>query len=320
MSAATKILDTVLDRAVVPGYTKIGYELRSKFWAADPTPGALEGKTAVVTGANSGLGKATVAALAKLGAAVHLVVRDAAKGERARDEIAEDVPNAHLEIGECDVSNLASVREFAKAFTAQHGSLDVLVHNAGSLPPSRSETPEGNEVTLATHVLGPFLLTGLLREPLAAAKGRVVFVTSGGMYAARLHSDDPQYRKGEYKGGKAYARTKRMQVVLAEQWAQRLADAGVTVHSTHPGWADTPGVSGSLPGFNKVMGPLLRSPEQGADTVVWLAAADEPGHSTGGFWHDRRVRPTHYLPWQHDDPQDRKELWDLCVRETGLVI
>ncbi|RLK60079.1 SDR family NAD(P)-dependent oxidoreductase [Actinokineospora cianjurensis] len=320
MSAATKILDTVLDRAVVPGYTKIGYELRSKFWAADPTPGALEGKTAVVTGANSGLGKATVAALAKLGASVHLVVRDAAKGERARDEIAEDVPNAHLEIGECDVSNLASVREFAKAFTAQHGSLDVLVHNAGSLPPSRSETPEGNEVTLATHVLGPFLLTGLLREPLAAAKGRVVFVTSGGMYAARLHSEDPQYRQGEYKGGKAYARTKRMQVVLAEQWAQRLADTGVTVHSTHPGWADTPGVSGSLPGFNKVMGPLLRTPEQGADTIVWLAAAEEPGHSTGGFWHDRRIRPTHYLPWQHDDPQDRKELWDLCVRATGLVI
>ncbi|GLW91993.1 SDR family NAD(P)-dependent oxidoreductase [Actinokineospora globicatena] len=320
MSAATKILDTVLDRAVVPGYTKIGYELRRKFWAADPAPDALDGKTVVITGANSGLGKATAAALAKLGAAVHMIVRDPVKGERARDEIAKDLPNAHLEIGVCDVSNLASVREFAAAFTAEHGSVDVLVHNAGSLPPERSETPEGNEVTLATHVLGPFLLTGLLRDALAAAKGRVVFVTSGGMYAARLHSDDPQYRKGEYKGGKAYARTKRMQVVLAEQWAQRLADTGVTVHSTHPGWAETPGVSGSLPGFNKVMGPLLRSPEQGADTIVWLAAADEPGHSTGGFWHDRRIRPTHFLPWQHDDPQDRKELWDLCVRETGLSI
>ncbi|MBM7771159.1 NAD(P)-dependent dehydrogenase (short-subunit alcohol dehydrogenase family) [Actinokineospora baliensis] len=320
MGAATKILDTVLDRAVVPGYTKIGFAVRSKFWAADPAPGALDGKTAVVTGANSGLGRATVTELARLGATVHMIVRDPAKGERARDEIAAQLPGAHLEIGECDVSSLASVRAFAAAFTEAHGSLDVLVHNAGSLPPSRSETPEGNEITLATHVLGPFLLTGLLRPALAAARGRVIFVTSGGMYAARLHSEDPQYRHGEYKGGKAYARTKRMQVVLAEQWAQRLTDDGISVHSTHPGWADTPGVTGSLPGFNKVMGPLLRTPAQGADTIVWLAAADKPGHSSGGFWHDRRVRPTHYLPWQHDDPQDRKELWDLCVRETGLVI
>ncbi|WP_026425018.1 SDR family oxidoreductase [Actinokineospora inagensis] len=320
MSAATKVLDTVLDRAVVPGYTKIGYQVRSKFWPADPAPDALDGKTAVITGANSGLGKAAVTALAKLGATVHLVVRNVTKGEQARAEVLAAVPNAHLEVAECDVSNLASVRAFAEAFTERHGGLDVLIHNAGSLPPARAETDEGNEVTLATHVLGPFLLTGLLRPALAEAHGRVIFVTSGGMYAARLHSEDPQYRHGAYKGGQAYARTKRMQVVLTEQWAQRLTDDGVAVHSTHPGWADTPGVTASLPGFNKIMGPLLRSPEQGADTIVWLAAAPEPGHSTGGFWHDRRIRPTHYLPWQHDDPQARKELWDLCVRETGLVI
>ncbi|GLZ43103.1 SDR family NAD(P)-dependent oxidoreductase [Actinokineospora sp. NBRC 105648] len=320
MSTATNILDTVLDRAVVPGYTKIGYSVRSRFWPADPAPGALEGATVLLTGANSGLGKAAVAALAQLGATVHMLVRNVEKGERARLEIAEQVPGAHLELQQCDMSNLAEVRAFAERFTGDHGSLDVLIHNAGALPPARQETPEGNEMTLATHVLGPFLLTGLLRPALAAAKGRVIFVTSGGMYAARLHSDDPQYRKGDYSGSKAYARTKRMQVVLAEQWAQRLADDGVSVHSTHPGWADTPGVTSSLPGFNKVMGPLLRTPEQGADTIVWLAAAPAAGHSTGEFWHDRRVRPTHYLPWQHDDPADRKALWDLCVRETGLAI
>ena len=320
MSKATDILDTVLDRAIVPGYTKIGYNLRSRFWPADPAPGSLEGTTALVTGANSGLGKAAVAGLAGLGATVHLLVRDAEKGERARLEVAEQVPGAHLELQECDVSNLADVRAFADRFLAAHGSLDVLVHNAGTLPPERTETEEGNEVTLATHVLGPFLLTGLLRPALAAAKGRVVFVTSGGMYAATLHPEDPQYRQGEYSGTKAYARTKRAQVVLAEQWGAELAADGVVVHSTHPGWADTPGVTSSLPGFNKVMGPLLRTAEQGADTIVWLAAAPEAHRETGGFWHDRRVRPTHFLPWQHDDPKARQALWELCVEETGLTL
>ncbi len=320
MSMATNILDTVLDRAVVPGYTKIGYSVRSHFWAADPEPGSLEGCTALVTGANSGLGKATVEGLAKLGATVHMLVRDLEKGERARLEIAKDVPDAHIELQECDVSNLADVRAFAERFTSNHGSLDVLVHNAGTLPPKRAETDEGNEIALATHVLGPFLLTGLLRLPLIQAKGRVIFVTSGGMYTTPLRTDDPQFTTGEYSGGKAYARTKRMQVVLTEQWATRLADDGVSVHSTHPGWAETPGVTASLPGFNKVMGPLLRTPQQGADTIVWLAAAAEPTKASGTFWHDRRARPTHYLPWQHDDAQTRKELWDLCVAETGLTV
>ncbi|WP_018683457.1 SDR family oxidoreductase [Actinokineospora enzanensis] len=320
MGTATKLLDTVLDRAVVPGYSKIGYAVRRRFWPADPAPDSLVGRVAVVTGANSGLGKATVAGLAGLGATVVMVVRDLEKGERARREIVEQLPDARLELGECDVSSLASVRAFAEAFLAEHERLDVLIHNAGALPPERAETREGHEVAFATHVLGPFLLTGLLRPALVPGPGRVVFVTSGGMYAARLHGEDPQYRHGEYSGGKAYARTKRMQVVLAEQWARRLVDEGVVVHSTHPGWAATPGVSGSLPGFDRVMGPLLRSPEQGADTIVWLAAADAPGHSTGEFWHDRRTRPTHYLPWQHDDPRDRKRLWESCVRETDLAV
>lgn len=318
MSLGAKVLDTVLDRAVVPGYSRIGYAVRSRFWPADPPPDALEGCTALVTGANSGLGKAAVAGLAGLGATVHMVVRDREKGAAARAEILDACPDAHLEVQECDVSDLTSVREFADSFLAAHGSLDVLVHNAGTLPPERTETADGNEVALATHVFGPFLLTGLLRPALAAARGRVVFVTSGGMYTSGLRVDDPQYAEGDYSGTRAYARTKRMQVVLAEQWAARLDSDGVVVHSMHPGWADTPGVSGSLPGFNKVMGPLLRTPEQGADTIVWLAAAPAPGRLTGRFWHDRRDRPTHLAPWTREKQRDRAALWDLCVARTGL--
>lgn len=318
MNLGTRVLDTALDRAVVPGYSKIGYSVRSRFWPADPPPGALEGHTALVTGANSGLGKATVAGLARLGATVHMVVRDREKGTAARAEVLAVEPDAHLEVEVCDVADLTSVRAFAEEFLAAHGSLDVLIHNAGTLPPRRAETADGNEVTVATHVFGPFLLTALLRPALAQARGRVVFVTSGGMYTAPLRVDDPQSALGAFSGTRAYARTKRMQVVLAEQWAAQLDSDGVVVHSMHPGWADTPGVTASLPGFNRVMGPLLRSPDQGADTVVWLAGAPEPARMTGRFWHDRRDRPTHLAPWTRERPEQRAALWDLCVARTGV--
>jgi NAD(P)-dependent dehydrogenase (short-subunit alcohol dehydrogenase family) len=310
---ASDVVDWVLDRAIAPGYSRLGFEARKRFWPADPPAGALKGRVAVVTGANSGLGKATAHGLARLGAAVHLVVRDASKGSHAKAEILADVPDAELHVDRCDLSDLASVRAFAGTL----GAVDVLVHNAGVLPPQREQTDDGHEVALATGVLGPFLLTDLLSSALrASADGRVVFVSSGGMYSQPLRMDDPEYRQGVFNGTKAYARVKRMQVVLAELWADELRDADVAVHSMHPGWADTPGVSTSLPAFHRLTKPLLRTAEQGADTVVWLAAAPEPGRSTGHFWHDRRIRPTHYLPWAHDSEPDRRALWTFCRTAT----
>jgi NAD(P)-dependent dehydrogenase (short-subunit alcohol dehydrogenase family) len=139
------------------------------------------------------------------------------------------------------------------------------------------------------------------------------------MYTAPLKLDDPQYRGGTYKGGTAYARTKRMQVALARFWGEKLVSDGVHLHAMHPGWANTPGVVDSLPGFNKVMGPLLRNAEQGADTAVWLAAADEPGRSAGLFWHDRAVRPEHYLPMTKESEDERERLWEMCAAATGLT-
>ncbi len=142
------------------------------------------------------------------------------------------------------------------------------------MAPERTETAEGHEVTVATHVLGPFLLTHLLREPLAHGDGgRVVSTSSGGMYAAALRDDDPEYEEDGYSGPKAYARTKRMQVVLAETLAERLAGDRIVVHSMHPGWVDTRGVSRYLTVFRAATVPFMRSPDQGADTLVWLVAS-----------------------------------------------
>lgn len=311
------LVDTVADRAVVPGYSKLGYALRQPWWAPLPSD-ALAGKRAIVTGANSGLGEACAAGLARLGAAVHLAVRTPEKGEKACDRILAETPGAELEVDECDLADPASVHDFAAGFLATNETLDVLVHNAGVLPSGRQENDDGDEITLATHVLGPHLLTGLLRPALTAAGGRVIFVSSGGMYAQKLHDEDLQFQQGTYRGAAAYARTKRMQVVLARRWAEELASDGVAVHSMHPGWAATPGVTDSLPGFARLMAPLLRTPEQGADTTVWLAASAEGGRLSGGFWHDRARRPEHYLPWTAESRAQADTLWSFCAEHTGI--
>lgn len=317
--ALTSLLDSLLDRAIVPGYSRVGYVLRRTWWAADIPPGALTGHTVAITGANSGLGKATALGAARLGASVRLLCRDLERGRRAREDIVRQCAGAEIVVDECDLSDLKSVRAAASRLRDELPAVHALVHNAGVLPPERTETADGHELAVATHVLGPHLLTAELRPLLAAVTGaRVIFVSSGGMYAQRLRIDDPEFLEGDYDGTAAYARTKRMQVVLAELWAQRLAEAGIAVHAMHPGWARTPGITDSLPRFAKVVGPILRSAEEGADTAVWLLAAEAAGATTGLFWHDRRPRPTSYLPFTRNTPDEAEKLWDYCAVNTRL--
>jgi len=313
------LLDTVLDRAVVPGYTRVGYRLRQSGWAdIDPAPDALRGRTALVTGANRGIGQAIALGLARLGATVLLTVRDKERGMRARDDISAALPDADVRVEVCDVSDLAGVRAFAADLSSRLPRLDVLVHNAGLLPATRTETAEGHEITFATHVLGPVLLTELLLPALANSPDpRVILMSSGGMYTQALPADDPEYRNGRYSGAIAYARTKRMQVALTPILAERWAAQHVSVYCMHPGWADTPGVADSLPVFRILTGPLLRSAEEGADTAVWLAAT-RPAPPSGRFFHDRRPRPEHYLPFTRESDRDRQSLWRYCEEAIGL--
>lgn len=317
-SRLTGTLDTVLDKLVVPGYSALGPVLRQAWWAPDAA--ALVGdRHVVVTGASSGLGAATAVGLARLGATVHLVGRTASRLEDAAARVREQVPGARLVVRECDVSDLGSVRGLVAALESDLVSLHALVHCAGIIPTERATTAQGHELALATHVLGPFALTVGLR-PLLRADGdaRVVWVSSGGMYPVPAVPRDLEYAEGQYKGVTAYARTKRMQVAVAEQLARAFRDAtDPAVHAMHPGWADTPGVTGSIPGFARLTRAILRSPEQGADTIVWLAASPETGRRSGLFWHDRRPRATHFLPTQHDDTTARRALWDACCEAAG---
>jgi NAD(P)-dependent dehydrogenase (short-subunit alcohol dehydrogenase family) len=193
--------------------------------------------------------------------------------------------------------------------------VDVLVHNAGVLPDERIETRAGLELTLAIHVVGPFLLTRLLRGNLEKSPdGRVIWVSSGGMYTRRLNLEDPNWTKREYDGVVAYAETKRAQVVLSELWAEELRGSSTSVSAMHPGWADTPAVASSLPRFHRVTRNILRTPAEGADTVVWLAVCSRACESTGRFFFDRKERTTHLLPFTRESEADRRALWDLCER------
>jgi NAD(P)-dependent dehydrogenase (short-subunit alcohol dehydrogenase family) len=317
-----RLLDRLLDLSVAPGYTALGYRLRGLSWSS-ATAGNLSGRSALVTGASSGLGEAACEGLARSGARVHMVVRDLERGRAARERIAARLEgDAHLELHACDLADLGAVRRFARAFMTDEPQLDVLVHNAGMLPAERQRTADGFEVAFATNVLGPFALTGLLVESLRCGRHpRVITVSSGGMYTARLNVDDPQLDGREFDGPSFYAHTKRAEVALTEVWAARLADLGISCHSMHPGWADTPGLARSLPRFHRLMRPLLRNAHEGADTIVWLAGADakEVDEASGAFWHDRRPRPKHLLPWTRESREERERFWARCAQLSGVA-
>lgn len=310
-------LDTILDRAVLPGYTRVGYRLRADAWsAAEMQP--MDGKVVLLTGGTSGLGLAAAEGFARLGATVWLAARGERRGERARAQIAACSPRGEAHLGLCDLSDLKSVRQLAKRLGEELGRLDVLVNNASVLTSERTLSVDGIELTFATNVLGPFLLTNLLLPLLQQSRpARIVNVSSGGMYTQRVHPDDLQMAHEKFDGPTAYARTKRAQVILSELWAQRLRDTGIVAHAMHPGWADTPGLESSLPRFHALTKRLLRTPQEGADTIVWLGAAERPARSSGGFWHDRRERPTHRVPWTKQTSQDHERLWAECERLSG---
>lgn len=295
---ALTALTRMADQAIVPGligFTRIGHRMgRCRRPVAS---GLYTGRTILLTGGTSGIGRAAARAFLRKGAHLVVVGRDADKLNNLRGELASIRDAGTIDTQLADLSLMSDVRQLAERLNRRCGRIDVLINNAGGLFTNYGRTAEGIERTMATDLVSPYLLTRLLLPSLkAAGSARIVNVASGGMYTQAMRADMLDVGPIEYDGATTYARAKRGLVMLAGHWARELAPWGITVHAMHPGWVDTPGLARSLPAFHRQLAPLLRTPEQGADTIVWLAAAPDAARASGHFWLDRKIRATHVFP------------------------
>ena len=279
---------------------------------------AMAGRTCLVTGATSGIGKATAVGLARLGGEVVLVARDPARGEAAAAELREATGNPRVELLLADLASQASIRRAAEAYRRGHDRLDVLVNNAGGYWATRHVTTDGLEWTFAVNHLAYFLLTSLLLDLLrASAPARVVNVTSSAQAFGDIRLDDLQFKR-RYRGQAAYNQSKLANVLFTYELARRLEGGGVTVNCGVPGVTRTNfGREDSGP-VMRLLTPLarlfMRSPEQGADTFIYLASSPEVEGVTGGYFARRRPRRSSKRSY---DQELAGRLWRVSEELTG---
>jgi NAD(P)-dependent dehydrogenase (short-subunit alcohol dehydrogenase family) len=314
-------IDLLLELTVIGSFSRIGPAVRGRLdgWT-EPAPDALAGRTAVVTGPTSGLGRATALALARLGARVVLVGRDRARLEATANELTQDSGGDRVRLVVADLTSLQEASAAAAQIAESEPRVDLLVDNAGAIFPERRLTVDGIEATFALMVVAPFVLVAGLHDRLRDTHGRVVTVTSGGQYTQPVDLDDLQMERVPWSGPAAYARAKRAAVALIREWDRR-AGRDASFVAMHPGWADTPGLEASLPGFRRAMRPILRTPAEGIDTTVWLASSPEAtDRRVGGrLFLDRRPRPFDRIPGTRLTPSNRRELWDRVVALAGIA-
>lgn len=277
---------------------------------------SLAGKTAVVTGANSGMGMATAAALADMGAQVVMLCRSEERGRQAYEKLME-VPCRRLCLMLCDLGDFDSVSAFANSFAEQFGCLDILVNNAGFISLDRQLTKNGLERQFGVNHMGHFLLTGLLL-PFMPRGGRIVNVSSGAHKVGKIHFKDINLTKG-YNVVKAYSQSKLCNVLFTRYLAEKLKDRGITVNCCHPGAVATNmGVSrdtGFGRGITGLLKPFFLTPQQGAQTAVYLVSSPQVKDISGEYFYKCRVAPSSK---RSKDMQLAQQLFALSVQLCGF--
>jgi retinol dehydrogenase 14 len=278
----------------------------------------LAGQNVVVTGGTGGIGKATATGLASLGARVGIVGRDRARADAAAADLRRASAGAEIDVFEADLSSQAQVRRLAAELQEHYPRLDVLVNNVGGFWAHRHVTEDGLELTFAVNHLAPFLLTRLLIDRMVAqGRARIVTVTSSAEAFGRIDFDDLQSTK-RYSGQRAYNQTKLANVLFTFELARRLHGTQVTVNAVHPGVTRTAFGAADHAWWFVTSGmarPFMRSPERGADSVVWAASSPELEGVTGGYFHDRRPKRSSRASL---DLETAKRLWQVSEELVGV--
>jgi len=281
--------------------------------------GAMGEKVCLITGATSGIGKATAMGLANMGASVVMVGRDRGRGEAALAEIKEKSANASVDLMLADLSSQEDICRLADEFKEAYPRLDVLINNAGVIRSKRVTTADGIEMTFAVNHLAYFLLTNLLLDVLkASAPSRIINVASGEQRNATIDFDDLQGEK-EYKTAKAYGQSKLANVLFTYELARRLEGTGVSANCLHPGAGVRTnlgsGVSGVFGFTVRALTPLMKSPEKGAETSIYLASSPEVEGLSGGYF--VKKAEAHSSDVSHDERIARR-LWEASAELTNL--
>jgi NAD(P)-dependent dehydrogenase (short-subunit alcohol dehydrogenase family) len=270
-------------------------------------------RTALVTGATSGIGRAIAEALAAAGLTVVLVARDEARGEATRNEIVTATGNDRISVVRGDLADMSSVRSLAQAVGQAHPALDILVNCAGVYTPKRTVTPDGFETMFATNLLGPFLLTNLLLPQLRAAGSARVLVLSAPS-TSKLDFDDLQGER-RFRSLSAFGASKAADLLFTFELARRLDGSGVTANAVHPGLVRTSLMNGAPAPLRWVIWPFSRSPKAAVESIVPLALAPEYAGRSGLFFHKgRAIDP----PKPAQDPDVARRLWETCEQLTGV--
>lgn len=278
-------------------FTRTAYEKASNNFDPPTVPSTLTGKTVMITGANQGIGFAAAHMLAKRGCKLFLVCRNQQRGEEAVEQVKEASGNSDVHLLVCDVSCISDIHKLAQDFIAKDLPLHVLINNAGVMLKPPLKSADGFEINFATNTLGSYALTRAL-EPILkkSAPAKVIFVSSGGALLEGLEIDDLEgadIQSSSRFSETQYSRDKRRQIAIAEGLSREWASSKVFAYSMHPGWAETESVKTSIPDFYARFKQSLRTPEQGADTIAWLAETDDQKLENGGYYLDRSPQSKH---------------------------